>query len=402
MKINFIYPKKYNIKELSSIRKNKVINCFDEETLKFLKLVSNILRKNPLARQFPEVLALSYWLRPSQIKSLKKIFYKSEENYLRVARGVALHITPSNVDVMFMYSLTLSMLVGNTNIVKLSSKNTPQSNLIISSINEALKTNKFLKVKKRLVLIKYEHDNSITKLLSDLCDLRVIWGGDDTINVIRSIILKPKSTEVVFSDKTSISVFDCKSILKNCLNKMIENFFNDTFTFGQMACSSPRGIIWIGSKNDIKAARKKFWKLFKEYVDRRNIKVSPMESIDKLINEQSLAFRGFSTVQRTNNINNIYFNDIKKINLNDHSGPGFFQEAGILNIKDINTILSKHIQSIASYGIEKTLWENFIYNNNPKGIDRIIDVGKALNFDNNWDGMNLMNRFSRLIDINIL
>ena len=35
-----------------------------------------------------------------------------------------------------------------------------------------------------------------------------------------------------------------------------------------------------------------------------------------------------------------YFNDIKKISLNDHSGPGFFQEAGILNIKDINTIIN--------------------------------------------------------------
>ena len=56
----------------------------------------------------------------------------------------------------------------------------------------------------------YEHNNQITEFFSKNCDIRVIWGGDNTINQIRSIAIKPTAIELSFADKFSIAIINSK------------------------------------------------------------------------------------------------------------------------------------------------------------------------------------------------
>ena len=53
--------------------------------------------------------------------------------------------------------------------------------------------------------MKYESSNDATKHFSLHCDVRVIWGGDQTINNIRKNAIDPRAFDVTFSDRFSIS-----------------------------------------------------------------------------------------------------------------------------------------------------------------------------------------------------
>ena len=99
------------------------------------------------------------------------------------------HVTPANIPTNFAYSLIFGLLTGNSNVVKVPSKNFEQVNIICSSIKRILKKkNSFLKNK--ITIIQYKNNNEFTKKISSLCNARVIWGGDQTINSLRDFKIK--------------------------------------------------------------------------------------------------------------------------------------------------------------------------------------------------------------------
>ena len=56
-----------------------------------------------------------------------------------IGRGLAYHIAPSNIPINFAYSLVFGLLSGNTNIVRLSSKNFIQIKLLCDLFFKILK-----------------------------------------------------------------------------------------------------------------------------------------------------------------------------------------------------------------------------------------------------------------------
>ena len=51
-------------------------------------------------------------------------------------------------------------------------------------------------------------NEKITDRFSKDCDVRVIWGGDQSINSIRKSKLSPKSLEITFPDRYSFALFN--------------------------------------------------------------------------------------------------------------------------------------------------------------------------------------------------
>ena len=87
--------------------------------------------------------------------------------------------------------------------------------ILIKIINELLKKKKFFELRKKINLIRYDKSDQITKHLSSICDARVIWGGDKSINEIRKYPLSPNAFDVTFADKYSICIISAKNYLKS-------------------------------------------------------------------------------------------------------------------------------------------------------------------------------------------
>ena len=111
--------------------------------------------------------------------------YDNEEN--KIGLGLIFHIAPSNISTVFAYSFAIGLLSGNANVVRISKRNSDTAMEICGLLQELFRNPKYENIKKRTSIITYEKNKSITDGYSDLCNGRVIWGGDKAINEIRAM-----------------------------------------------------------------------------------------------------------------------------------------------------------------------------------------------------------------------
>ncbi len=227
---------------------------FDDEIVEFLNDVSKELMGNRSAKAYSDVVTFGFWIRKGSILKLKERFEKNDGMHL--GKGVAFHIAPSNVPVNFAYSLIAGLLCGNANVVRVPSKDFPQVAMIADAFNKALEEHD--EMKPYVLGVRYGRDKEINDLFSSIADVRIVWGGDQTIAELRKSPLPPRSGEITFADRYSLAVIDSDSYLSiDNKAKVAEDFYNDTFFSDQNACTSPRLIVWTGNK--IEEAKKVFW-----------------------------------------------------------------------------------------------------------------------------------------------
>ena len=78
---------------------------------------------------------------------------------------------------------------------------------------------------------------------------------------------------------------------------------------------------------------------------------------------------------------------------------GYFSEYHAIGLSELSKIINKKYQTLAYYGFSKKELKDFIYQLKPSGIDRIVPIGKTMDFSLKWDGYDLITALSREIDI---
>jgi hypothetical protein len=375
---------------------------FSIESIDFLSDISNNLLKRPEVRDYPDVATFAFYCRRANINAIKKGY--SAISNIRIGRGIIFHITPGNVPVNFAYSLFVGLITGNINIVKVPSKNFEQVDIILRSINEVLNTKDYKSIfSNRLFIVKYDRDNDANSYFSNLCDVRIIWGGDNTIKEIRKSQIPPKSTEVTFSDRYSISVINASAYI-NLENKkkLAQDFYNDTYLFDQNACTSPQAIYWIGSEVDVEKAQYEFWNLLQMLLDEKKYELQPVISIDKLTTFYSQAIT-YGDISKENQKGN----DIWRINncsthldIESHRcSSGYFNEFVIKSLNELIPIINRRYQTLSYFGISNEEFNSWLINSKPIGIDRIVPIGRTMDFSLVWDGFDLVNNLTRQVSI---
>lgn len=383
----------------------KSFHPFDSQILGFLSELSKKILSNKESRLYSDLITFGYWVRKSNLNYLKqKQQTYFEESSVYIGKGIVFHIAPSNVPINFAYSLVTGLLAGNINIVRLSSKSFKQVDILLSIFEELLNTEEWSFLKDYICLVKYNHLNKVlTDYFSSICDLRVIWGGDETIQSIRKSQIPAKSTEICFSDRYSLSVIKCDEFLEVDLKtqkSLIQGFYNDTYLFDQNACTSPHIICWLGE--DEEEAKSIFWNLLHELV-RAKYDLSPIMSVDKLTTFCKEAILE-NNIEKNKTDDN-YIIRVKPKSLseslqNNRCPGGYFHEYSISDLSDILPIVNRKVQTLSYYGIEKSQLIDFMRNCRPLGIDRIVPIGKTMDFELIWDGYNLISQMTREIKIN--
>ena len=59
----------------------------------------------------------------------------------------------------------------------------------------------FAVVRARSLVVRYGHDAEVNALFSSCCDLRVVWGGDESVRQIRQAPLPATACEMAFANK---------------------------------------------------------------------------------------------------------------------------------------------------------------------------------------------------------
>lgn len=374
------------------------MKIFDEAVISFLSDLSKELMLRRDAKAFSDVVSLGFWLRSSSINMLKNRFSMDDGNE-HVGRGCVFHIAPSNVPVNFAYSLFSGLICGNANVVRVPSKDFPQVRIIADSINKTLESHE--EIRKYICLVQYERDSEINDYLSSMCDARVIWGGDNTIAELRKSELPPRATEITFADRYSLAVIDSDYYTSSDdKERMALDFYNDTYLTDQNACTSPRVVVWMGTKKE--EAKEIFWKKLSKVLAER-YEFQPIMSVDKL--SQLCLVAAAEDVCESHLVesadNLIVRVKVEKLCpklMNYRGNCGYFYEYDCNDIMEIREFCNDtHCQTMSIVGnkdIAKPLLQSGI-----KGIDRVSIVGHTMDFDLSWDGYNLVERLSRTINM---
>ncbi|EHL15653.1 hypothetical protein HMPREF9630_02051 [Peptoanaerobacter stomatis] len=385
----------------SDIYKGKILDIFDSLICEFLNDLSIHLMNTTDKKLYPDIITFAFYIRKSNILKKKELYANS---MTRIGKGVVFHIAPSNVPINFAFSLVFGLLSGNINIVRVSKKDFKQTKIICNSINNILDNDKYSSIKNNISIISYEHNKKITDYYSNLCDVRIIWGGDNTINEIRTSPINTRTMELTFADRYSFSIISAKSILDSSdeqLKRLSENFYNDTYLIDQNACSSPHLIVW---KNDVenyellKKSKDIFWKFVYNTVKKWEIEDVYASEKYTLACEYATIYEEIDKLERYDNyIYILNLNSIKNSTIKIKGKLGLFSQISIDSYDEIAPLLKKETQTITYYGIVSGEIVDFIKKIGTKGVDRIVPFGKSLELDLIWDGYDIINMLSRII-----
>lgn len=391
---------------LQKLIESGTLPSFDPLVVEFLDAVSKAVLLDNMMSGIPEMAAVAHWMRKAHISELHEDFKTNRGTRVWLARGVALHFAPSNVDSIFLYSWFLSMLAGNANIVRLSQRRGDAVELLLERIDDVMCKEKFRPIWVRSLIVESDRGDEVTNALSQSCQLRVIWGGDETVRRIRAIPLNPLAAEVVFGNRFSLAALNASATSATTdteLARLVGRFCNDAYSFDQMACSSPRLVVWVGEKTRCEEAKQKFWLAAAGELEKRSIQYQEIVGINKLTTAYAAAGLGLS-----DSIASHPTGILSRVHLSPSAGPafrdlecagGFFFETEVPHLTSILPILKEQDQTVSYFGFEPQELRELANALPSRAVDRIVPLGSALTFSTRWDGIDLLQAFSREVDI---
>lgn len=380
---------------------------FSKQVLDFLAELSRLIRNDRELGKDEEIRAFGFWCRRANLERLKE---KYSGDGVRLGRGLVFHIAPSNIPTMFAWSMAIGLLAGNSNIIRISSR-TPENGLKLKAlIEDALASSAEEGTIRNMVrFVTYDsRDGEKTAYFSSRCDMRIIWGGDRTVETVRKFPLRAGAGEIAFPDRTSILVLNTGEISKLAEEELINlahRFCMDTYSMDQNACSSPSLVFWEdGTREEgiCRAApaqvRRRWWGAVKKAAAGYELTAHKAAGKFGALCAAALTHDNLGGMSRYGNL--IWVVPVESITkeVSELKGKfGLFYECRGETLEELIPAVTEKVQTMTFYGYEKESLRHFIRDNRLRGIDRVVPAGQALAMDLTWDGMNLIERLSREI-----
>ncbi len=382
-----------------------LLGSFSEDSIAFLSELSANILKSKSAASIPDLVALAFWLRKSNISKIVEDFSRRipAKSFIK-PRGVAFHSAPANVETIFVYSWALSLLAGNINILRVSQTPNATMEILIDIINSTLGNAE--EIRNRVSILTYPHDDEVASFISERADTRVIWGGDESVQAIRSLPAKPTTTDISFADKTSFTAIKSSEYLKTDVKQKADlaaKFFADAYQFNQLGCSSPRAVYFVGSGDENEKASELFWAGLNQEIHRRkysdDISVANSKAVELFL--QAAVADSFikAGIPRSGEATVIRANQNNPGLCRDTCGGGFFWEVFLASLEKIRAFVSPKDQTMSYFGFGHGELEAFVASIVSRGCDRIVPIGKSLDFAPVWDGFDLLTELTRIITI---
>lgn len=379
---------------------------FDLAAIAVCRDFSRALLDDAEAAEYPDLQSLAFWMRPAEIQHLSDHHRSLRQKSTVVQpRGLVFHLPPSNVDTLFVYVWLLALLAGNRSIVRVSQRAQAQTSVIFRVLNRVLESQPDSRVKDTLAVIRYGHDEEITARISAHADARVIWGGDEAVQSIRSIAIPPHAIDLTFPDRFSLCAINSRAFLElgsEQRERLVEAFFGDAYWFDQQACGSPRLIVWCGEDADCAASSESFFEMLKGVVTARGYTVSTGTALEKktYLDRATIDYPVKRVSEHDNRLAVLSLERVSDVR-GPFCGGGVFFQLGVRNLIEIAEHVVRQDQTMTHFGFKAQELGAFVESVGGRGLDRIVPVGQALNFSHLWDGYDLLSALSRRVVLEV-
>jgi hypothetical protein len=382
------------------IQNNSPLFQFKQEGLTFLSnwLNSNSVRAN-----------INYCFN-GQRDVLDK-FKQDKSNPIRKIRafpkGVVVHWLAGNVPLLGMLALVQSIITKNVNILKAPSHNSgvlPALLNEIKNIDITLPTGKTVfgrDIVSAIGVVYYTRENySAAESMSKFADLRIAWGGAESVGAVMSLPRKHTTEDVIFGPKVSYMAIGREFLkLEFNIDKLVKKVAIDCSVFDQYACASPH-TIFIEEGGEI--SPKEFAEKLAYQMERAANRI-PKYPVDggTIGNIQSKRMKYEFTADVWSSVGTTWTvlldNDWQK-GLADPTYSRVITVRSIPDIIDSAYFSNKDIQTISLglNGERKIKYANIAA---LLGASRFPEIGRMTHFDTPWDGLNLMQRLIRYVSL---
>jgi hypothetical protein len=372
---------------------------FSPDLIDLVGRISTDILRNPVTRSVPQYVALGYWMRTAAVKRLVSAALNAvPESEVVAPRGLALHLPPVNVDTIFVYSWTLSLLAGNSNVVRLPATVSPETDALLKIISDAVSD---AAVGGQQLFCTYPYGGDLEKRISRYFDLRIIWGGDAKVDAVSRVPIRPDGLSIGFPDRQSLALISLSKYARaapEARDELAVQLFNDAYWFDQMGCSSPRLLAWIGSADDWQDLSGDLYRRLQCVIERKSYEVEPAVAVSKLVLTYDLLAAGTAKrgVRYSNELQVVGVVD-PVLALHQGEGGGFFLENRLDEIADVRNLVTRKLQTITHFGFDAEVLMKLARLIAGYGAYRIVPIGQALDFDAVWDGVPLLSHMTRRI-----
>lgn len=367
----------------------------DDKVVAFLSDVSREILNSQACREYPDVITFGYFCRKG---SVKRILQERQSDFQRFGWGLALHIAPSNVPVNFAFSFVFGLLSGNNNLVRLPSSTWPQVELLLHVFDKVSKSEKYRELASNNAFVRTERSSAVLQEFVAHCDALIVWGSNTTVATFRQFNKKPRCVELYFPDRVSSLVINATELIliqESELEKLSIDFFNDTYLMDNNACSSPRWVFWVGNDSDVQKAKRVFWRSVNEFIKSKKYNLDIIAKIDKYLDIMN-AVETIKTPMVVEKISeDIWLTPADQAVVAGRFGR--FTES-IFSHLDLALKALDNEQTLTYIGFDKESIGQAVLLSGAL-VDRIVPVGAALDIGIVWDGVDTLQRLSRIVDI---
>ena len=137
-------------------------------------------------------------------------------------------------------------------------------------------------------------------------------------------------------------------------------------------------------------------------MQKKKFELQPVLSVEKLTTfyAQAIIFGDIKKEpQRTNDIWRVKNLSVHKDIDLFKCGSGYFNEVTVSSLDELSPVINRKFQTIGYIGFSKEELDNWLKRSKPLGVDRIVPVGRTMDFSLIWDGYDLVSNLSRTIEI---
>lgn len=322
--------------------------------------------------------------------------------YLKAtSRGLACHWLAGNVQVLGMFALVQCILTKNVNLLKVSSKDDGVFNTMLSAFEGATFTTKGGytitgdELLETIAVVYFSHNNKELGVeMSKSAAIRVAWGGREAVETVANYPAAFDCEDIILGPKISFSAVASERLNdERKAKKLARKIAVDASVFDQTGCASTHNI-YIERGGEI--SPKSFCTLLAEGMKKVALQIpkgsTSTEQIAAIHSIRSIYdFKGdvFASDDSTWTI--LYSEDPKL------SAPIYSRVLFVHPVNHIDETLKYIDDNIQTIGLSADGQKAIRYAEQAvqRGVSRLPEAGRMLNFESPWDGIFIMDRLVR-------
>jgi hypothetical protein len=334
-----------------------------------------------LRRELPNIEAIDQFVHVEPRKSLRLL-----------PRGVVCHWIAGNVPLLGAFGWATSSLLGNVNVIRLSSRQADHLSPLLDYLSSSSPAGE--EMVSRTVVMAFERNHvAAHEAMSLLADVRIAWGGKETIEAIRGLPCGWDCEDVIMGPRVSYAVVD--PLVAE--GRVLERLVTDIVYFDQLACSSPQIVFAKGQEGEPLFDR--FLAAFEETFAQQALKF-PRHALD-FAETYQIHLDRTRTLLTGNNLRRdaqtqwtmaVLRAPIKSLTCANR----FVQIAPYDRLDEIYPYLAPNTQTILTV-LEPHEFEDFTENASQRGACRFPLPGEGNHFETPWDGIPFVSRLCRWV-----